>query len=115
MMHTPAPTAGQISLANLHPVMAEALAPFVRRPAILDRIDADHRANQVFTTPASEALAMADAHLNNVGLPTYSEVLDALNLCQRRLNEQSVELNQAGTEAARQAVEILKANRIARL
>lgn len=113
--HKSAAAAGAPSLSNLHPVMADALAPLVRRSTILDRVGADHRANQVFTTPASEAVALADAHLNNVGLPTYSEVLQTLNLCQRRLNEQSEELNQSGTEAGRQAVEILKANGIARL
>jgi hypothetical protein len=31
-----------------------------------------------YQSPQSEAIANADAHLNNAGLPTYSELLAAL-------------------------------------
>lgn len=32
-------------------------------------------------TAQTEAIATADAHLSNAGLPTYTEVLEALRVC----------------------------------
>lgn len=33
----------------------------------------------------TEAVAQADAYLNNADLPTYTETIDALRACQERL------------------------------
>ncbi|MBN3839336.1 hypothetical protein [Burkholderia sp. Ac-20349] len=38
----------------------------------------------------TEAIAIADAHLNNAGLPTYSELLAAATAAERKLNAATV-------------------------
>ncbi len=49
--------------------------------SVIDKINANHSANLTAqNTNRIEAIANADAHTNNVGLPTYSELVEALNI-----------------------------------
>ena len=65
------------------------------------------RAPAGLTPHQGEAVAAADAHLNNAALPTYSELLEALRACQRVLHPGAVGLihsahgEEAGKRAAR--------------
>lgn len=52
---------------NMHPVMAAALSPALFAQDAILRMSAK-----------GEAVANADAHLNDAGLPTYSELLAAV-------------------------------------
>lgn len=51
-------------------------------PQLLSSMLAKHSASAV-----AEAIANADAHTSNAGLPTYSELAEALRDAEHRLNE----------------------------
>lgn len=55
---------------------------------IIEKVRADAMANQVAMTDSKvEAIEIADAYMNNVGLPLYTDLMKALGMLQAAPND----------------------------